>query len=103
MLRNLISNAVTYTPKGGEVMLELKQQAGQLDIYFHDSGPGIPVEQREDVLQRFRKVDSNMHSGTGIGLSIVERVAELHHLQITLLDSTKLGGLCVHLKGANHS
>jgi len=103
MMRNLLSNAVTYTPKGGEVMLELKQQAGQLDIYFHDSGPSIPIEQREDVLQRFRKVDSNMQSGTGIGLSIVKRVAELHHLQIALLESTKLGGLCVHIKGCNLS
>jgi len=97
MLRNLLSNAVTYTPQGGEIMLELSKNAGDVDIWLHDSGPGIPTEQRSDVLRRFRKVDGNMQSGSGIGLSIVRRVAELHYMQIALLASPILGGLCVHL------
>jgi len=97
MLRNLLSNAVTYTPQGGEIMLELNASAGRVDIWLHDSGPGIPPEQRSDVLRRFRKVDDNMHSGSGIGLSIVRRVAELHYMQVELLESPILGGLCVHL------
>jgi len=97
MLRNLLSNAVTYTPQAGEIMLELRKNAGDVDIWLHDSGPGIPTEQRSDVLRRFRKVDGNMQSGSGIGLSIVRRVAELHYMQIELLESPTLGGLCVHL------
>ena len=97
MLRNLLSNAVTYTPQGGEIMLELRGQAGDIDLWLHDSGPGIPVEQRSAVMQRFKKVDGTTHSGSGIGLSIVRRVTELHNMQIELLDSSRLGGLCVHL------
>lgn len=97
MLRNLLSNAVSYTPVGGEIMLELKQQAGAIHIWLHDSGPGIPVEQRNDVMRRFKKVEGNAHSGSGIGLSIVKRVAELHYMEIELLNSDLLGGLCVYL------
>lgn len=97
MLRNLLSNAVTYTPQGGEIMLELRGQAGDIDLWLHDSGPGIPVEQRSAVMQRFKKVDGTTHSGSGIGLSIVRRVTELHNMQIELLHSSRLGGLCVHL------
>jgi len=97
MLRNLLSNAVSYTPAGGEIMLELKKQAGVINIWLHDSGPGIPIEQRGDVMQRFKKVDGGSHSGSGIGLSIVRRVAELHHMKVELLESKSLGGLCVHL------
>lgn len=97
MLRNLLSNAVTYTPAGGEILLELKTHSGDIDIYLHDSGPGIPKEQRQEVMRRFKKVQGNTHSGSGIGLSIVKRVAELHYMEIELLDSSSLGGLCVHL------
>jgi len=102
MLRNLLSNAVTYTPQGGEIMLELRGQAGNIDLWLHDSGPGIPSDQRSAVMQRFKKVDGSTQSGSGIGLSIVKRVIELHNMQIELLDSSKLGGLCVHLYQANN-
>ncbi|HED34290.1 MAG TPA: hypothetical protein ENJ08_08780 [Gammaproteobacteria bacterium] len=98
MLQNLLSNSVSYTPEGGEIMLELRQDDVSLDIRVHDSGPGISKAQREDVLQRFKKVSANTRSGSGIGLSIVSRVAELHNMQLQLLHSDKLGGLCVHLK-----
>jgi len=102
MLRNLLSNAVTYTPKGGEIMLELRGQAGNIDLWLHDSGPGIPLDQRSTVMQRFKKVDGSTHSGSGIGLSIVKRVTELHNMQIELLESSRLGGLCVHLYQSNN-
>jgi len=98
MLRNLLSNAVSYTPVGGEILLELHKKANVIELKLHDSGPGIPVEQRLDVLQRFRKVKGNTEMGSGIGLSIVKRVAELLQLQIELSESTRLGGLCVCLR-----
>lgn len=103
MLRNLLSNAVTYTPEGGEIMLEITRNAQFINLYLHDSGPGIPNEQRQQVLQRFRKVDGNAYSGSGIGLSIVRRVVELHQMELELLTSTRLGGLCVHIKLVNNS
>jgi len=97
MLRNLLSNAVAYAPQGGEVKLVLRHNADAVNIWIHDSGPGIPAEQREWVMQRFKKVESDTQSGSGIGLSIVRRVAELHQMQIKLQDSSTLDGLCVHL------
>jgi len=103
MLRNLLSNAISYTPVSGEIILELKQQAGVIHLWLHDSGPSIPVEQRDDVMRRFKKADGNAHSGSGIGLSIVKRVAELHYMKIELLDSDLLGGLCVHLYQLKHN
>ncbi len=103
MLRNLLSNAVAYTPEEGEIMLELRKSKNSVDVWLHDSGPGIPKIQRNDVLQRFKKIEGNSQGGSGIGLSIVRRVAELHHIKISLLDSQKLGGLCVHLCFPNQS
>ncbi len=98
MLHNLLGNSITYTPEQGEIQLELQEIEGRLDIRLHDSGPGIPEEQREAVLRRFSKVRGQSYQqGSGIGLSIVRRVAELHHMQLKLEQSGVLGGLCVHL------
>ncbi len=97
MLRNLLSNAVCYTPTGGEIILELKNQSDAIHIFLHDSGPGIPTDQRRDVMLRFKKVKESTQSGSGIGLSIVRRVAELHYMKIELTTSPLLGGLCVHI------
>lgn len=97
MLSNLLSNSVSYTPEGGEIEIELKKQGQGFHIYVHDSGPGIPQGEREDVFSRFKKVAGNTQSGSGIGLSIVKRVAELHDMQLVLEKSARLGGLCVHL------
>ena len=97
MLSNLLSNSVSYTPAGGEIQLELKKKQDVIHIWVHDSGPGIPEKDRESVLSRFRKVKGSMHSGSGIGLSIVKRVVELHSMQMELITSDRLGGLCVHL------
>ena len=103
MLRNLLSNAVAHTPVGGEIMLELCAQESSIDLWLHDSGPGIPAEQRNAVMKRFKKVEGSVNTGSGIGLSIVRRVTELHKMQIELLGSTRLGGLCVHLQHDNEN
>jgi len=97
MLTNLLSNSIAYTPQGGEIQLEIKQENNLVSLWVHDSGPGIPESSRESVLSRFKKVDGRTHSGSGIGLSIVKRVAELHGMELELLTSSRLGGLCVHL------
>ena len=97
MLSNLLSNSVSYTPEGGSIEVELNKQGQGFHLYVHDSGPGIPQDEREEVFSRFKKVAGNTHSGSGIGLSIVKRVAELHDMQLALESSSRLGGLCVHL------
>ncbi|EQD66488.1 ATP-binding region, ATPase-like domain protein [mine drainage metagenome] len=61
-----------------------------------DNGPGIPIADRDDVLQPFRRLDRSRHTpGNGLGLALVRAVAELHDAELTLTDNTP--GLCVNL------
>ena len=82
---NLISNAFKYTPKGGNVKVNIKKQGQQLVIDVSDSGEGIPERFREKVFQRFFEVDASngkaadRQPGTGIGLAISKEVVDLHH------------------------
>ncbi len=100
MLRNLLSNSIRYTPDGGQIVLSIGHVEGRPFITLEDSGTGIPEEQRAEVLSRFRKVRGRAAGmGSGIGLSIVRRVAELHHLTLALGQSAALGGLKVTLRG----
>jgi len=84
MIRNLIDNAIRYTPKSGSVKITLTQKSGEAILYIDDSGPGIPRDQIEVMFQRFRRGAGNSATGSGLGLSIVQRIVELHHAEIAL-------------------
>ena len=90
MLGNLIDNAVRYTPGGGRVDVELQEQAGMARLSVSDSGPGIPAAERERVFERFQRLAGADIPGSGLGLSIVKQVVELHGGTITL--TTPPGG-----------
>lgn len=92
LLRNLLDNAIRYTPEDGEVQVSLSEEAGAIVICVSDSGSGIPVDKREQIFGRFIRLTGQDISGSGLGLSIVQRIAELHKAQIRLDDSA-LGGL----------
>jgi len=62
-----------------------------------DNGPGIPPEHRESVLRRFSRLANQETDGSGLGLSIVARIAELHKARLELLDGTGQPGLTVRL------
>ena len=95
LLRNLIDNAVRYGPAGGTIRVSTGTEQGRCFVRVEDAGPGIAPEQRQRVFERFYRLPSNsMVEGCGIGLSIVQTVAELHHARIEL-DRSSLGGLCV--------
>lgn len=99
MLRNLLVNSISYTPQKGEIHLHLEQNKAGLQICLEDSGPGIPQAQQQQVLKRFSKVKGRSQSaGSGIGLSIVKRVAELHQMKIEIGSSPELGGLKICLQ-----
>jgi signal transduction histidine kinase/DNA-binding response OmpR family regulator len=85
---NLISNAVKFTPRSGEIGIEVELVAGregkgdQVAIKVINSGPEIPVEKLSRIFDRFYQVDSNSnraYEGTGIGLALVKELTELHH------------------------
>lgn len=91
-LSNLIDNALRYTPRGGTVRIEVLDHPPRLRV--SDSGPGIPADERERVLERFTRGRNAKGDGSGLGLSIVQDIAALHDARLDLTDAA-LGGLNV--------
>lgn len=94
MLRNLVDNAVKYTPSGGRVDVNVAEDAQSVVLSVTDTGPGIDPELRDRVFNRFYRVLGNEEEGSGLGLSIVQRIAELHQASIAI-DSDYDSGLKV--------
>lgn len=100
LLRNLVDNAVKYTPAGGQVDVQLLRKPGQVVLRVEDSGPGIPEAERARALERFVRADGVAAAGiqgSGLGLAIVQTIAQRQGAQIALLTSERLGGLCVQM------
>lgn len=91
-MSNLFDNAIKYVPAGGRIELRAAPAGNNIEIHMEDSGPGIPPEKREEVFDRFTRLDpSRTLPGTGLGLSLVKAFIELHQGSITLSESG-LGG-----------
>jgi signal transduction histidine kinase len=87
---NLIDNAIKYAggTEGGEIALKLSRRPDGICLSVADQGPGIPAEKREEVVKRFVRLDeSRSKPGTGLGLSLVEAVMELHGARLELSDT----------------
>jgi len=79
MLENLLSNAARHTPAGGGIWLRVERTDGGFLLAVEDEGPGVPDALKESVFEAFRRgPDADATSGSGIGLSLVARFAELH-------------------------
>ncbi len=102
LLRNLLDNAVKYSPAGGQVDLSLHAAPGegQVLLLVEDSGPGIPAGERQRVFDRFYRSSnaSSLAPGSGLGLAIVRAIAERHGASVRLSQSRRLGGLQVELR-----
>lgn len=97
LVRNLVENAIRYTPENGRVSVTLATDAGgKVSFKINDSGPGIPESEHSQVFRRFYRCEANGKSGTGLGLAIVENVALQHGASVQLCRST-FGGLCVEV------
>lgn len=87
-LANLVDNAVKYAPEGGRIEVTLTAGAEGARIVVADNGPGIPPEFRGKVLDRFFRLDASRSTpGSGLGLSLVAAVAELHNATLRLEDN----------------
>lgn len=100
LLRNLVGNAIKYSPTGGTVRVTVGRRDQHPTLIVEDSGPGIAEQNRQLVLQRFYRPNTDTNRqlpGAGLGLAIVSHIAERHHAQLVLGSSSDLGGLQVTL------
>lgn len=94
LVRNLLDNAIRYSAEGGRVQVLVRRNGRAAFLEIADSGPGLTDEQRERVFDRFYRGLGTLQPGSGLGMSIVKRVAELHDATIQLgpgLDGIGLG------------
>ena len=75
--RNVLGNALKFTPRGGQVQVTVSESATHVSVVVQDSGPGVPATLLPQLGHRFVRGD-HARSGSGLGLSIAARVAELH-------------------------
>lgn len=100
MLRNLIDNAIRYTPENGQVVVTFSGEDDQLCVAIEDSGAGIPEEEREKIFNRFYRKAGQETDGCGLGLSIVQRIVELHQGTLMMTESDALHGLKITISFA---
>lgn len=94
LIDNLIENAVKYSPEGGRIEVQLQSRDRSAQLRVSDAGPGIPVELRERVFDRFFRDPNQSQSGSGLGLAIVKAVTQQHNGRVNLSTSDE-GGLMV--------
>ena len=96
LIDNLIDNAIRYTPSGGKITVRVGY--GSVDhmstwLEVEDNGPGIPLDQRERVFERFHRIPGNNQPGSGLGLAIVQEVVMRHGAQVEIDDGQEGGSL----------
>lgn len=95
VVTNLLSNAVKYSPEGGTVQVGVNCTAGNLEITVHDQGPGIPEAFKTRIFEKFAQADSSdtrQQGGSGLGLSIANRIVQEHDGQIDFETDRQGGG-----------
>jgi len=99
LLSNLLDNAIRYTPESGKIDVALdNDDDGRAVLTIADNGPGIPPEERTRVFDRFFRGSDNREPGSGLGLSIVKRIADAHHAAIELGAPEHGSGLVVTVR-----
>lgn len=92
IVNNLLSNAFKFTGAGECITVKLSKEDNHLVLQVADTGIGIPSEKQEKIFERFYQIE-NGREGTGIGLSLVQRLVELHHGRITLQSEPGKGSI----------
>ncbi len=93
MVRNLLDNAIKYSPAEGRVGMRLEHAAQRTSLLIDDEGPGIAKEERERVFDRFYRVQGNTQHGSGLGLAIARAITDRHGATISLEDAPEGRGL----------
>lgn len=91
-LRNLVENAIKYSSRGSTITVEVLREAKEYQLRVIDLGRGVPKEARELIFERFHRADRR-GVGSGLGLSIVRRVAEAHGGRVSVEDAPEGGAI----------
>ncbi len=104
LLRNLIDNALRYTPKGGRVRVSCghepavgQEETHRVYLEVADDGPGVPLAERKAIFERFHRVAGTATRGSGIGLSLVAGIAQLHRATIETGDGLEGRGFAIRV------
>src|SRR5262249_32747618 len=97
VVRNLLDNAIRFSADRQSIEIATFVRDGDVVLAIVDQGPGIPADQRESAFKRFRRGNVEA-AGSGIGLSLVARILEVHRARITLGDGPDGRGLRVEVR-----
>jgi two-component system, OmpR family, sensor histidine kinase QseC len=97
LFRNLIDNAIRYSPEKTMVKLSIFVENGQTIVEIDDCGPGIPDELHERVFERFFRILGNQSTGSGLGLAIVRQICDMHQAKIKFKKPHDRSGLIVQV------
>ena len=95
LVRNLIDNALRYSPDGAHIVVRVAMDAGQATLHVEDSGPGMTEPEMARLGERFFRVLGQSQPGSGLGWSIVKRIADVFGVRLQVSRSASLGGLAV--------
>ena len=93
LVQNLVENGLKYSGPDGHVWVSVRQSGGEILLEVRDNGEGIPAEEQEKIWQRFYRADTarSGEGGAGLGLSIVQQIAQLHGGCMTLESVPRVG------------
>lgn len=97
LIRNLVDNAVRYSPAGSKIVISVARADGHVSMNVEDGGSGLSDEQTQRLGERFFRGQGNLQTGSGLGWSIVRRIAGAHGAVIDVGRSRGLGGLRVEI------
>ena len=97
MMRNLVDNAIRYSPRGATVKLAISTAQGAVRLSIDDSGPGMSPADMKRIGERFFRVVGSGQDGSGLGWSITRRIAAVHRAVVRVARSRSLGGLSVEV------
>jgi two-component system sensor histidine kinase QseC len=98
LVRNLVDNALRYSPDGARVHVSVAAQAGQVVLQVQDSGPGMSEADMAHLGERFFRVLGSGQPGSGLGWSIIRRIARVSQARVEVGRSAQLGGLAVTVR-----
>lgn len=100
---NIIDNAIKFTPKGGRVEISCEQEPGIIDVIIADNGVGIPDNYMDKVFEKFFRLEQSRHTkGNGLGLSLVNAIANIHNAEVILSNNNPGLKVCIRFHIGNN-